>query len=76
MASLYKRGGWYWIAYYANGRHVQQPLHTRNERLARDAQKEIEYEVATGELELSSQLPLRTILQQFAEHMRRCPSRR
>jgi hypothetical protein len=69
MASLYKRGEWFWIAYYANGEHVQKSLGTNNERIAKEKQKRIEYELSIGELQAASRLPIRTVLQKFCEHL-------
>ena len=48
MACLYKRGGVYWIAYRVGGRVIQESLRTKNERLARNKRRKIEYELAVG----------------------------
>ncbi|HNQ22506.1 MAG TPA: site-specific integrase [Phycisphaerae bacterium] len=69
MASLYKRGEWFWIAYYANGQHVQKSLGTTNERVAKEKKKRIEYELSIGELQAASRLPIRMVLQRFCEHL-------
>jgi len=61
MASLYKRGTHFWIAYRLDGRRVQRSLRTNNERIARDQKRKIEYELAVGDLQLASKLPLSTI---------------
>ncbi len=69
MASLYRRGEWFWIAYYANGEHVQRALGTNDARIAKQKKKQIEYELSIGELQAASHLPIGTVLQQFCEHL-------
>ncbi len=69
MASLYKRGKCYWASYWVNNRQFQKSLRTKIERVARDKLKRLEYELAIGDLQLSSRLPIRTVLQSFCEHM-------
>jgi len=51
MACLYKRGKWYWVSYYVNGKQIKKSLHTKNERVARSKVKQIEYELSIGELQ-------------------------
>jgi hypothetical protein len=36
MASMYKRGRFYWVSYWVNNRQYQKSLRTKNERVARD----------------------------------------
>lgn len=69
MASLYRREEWFWIAYYANGEHVQRALGTNDKRIAKEKKKHIEYELSIGELQAASRLPIGTVLQQFCEHL-------
>lgn len=42
MATLYKRGNTWWVAYFVGGRRVQQSLKTANKTLAAEAVKVIE----------------------------------
>lgn len=70
MASIYKRGNFYWISYWVNNQQSQKSLHTKNERVAHDKLKRLEYELAIGDLQQSSRLPIRTVLQKFCEHLR------
>jgi integrase len=69
MASLYKRGDWFWIAYYLNGEHVQESLGTKSEQIAKEKKKRLEYELAIGDLQRASRLPIRMVLQKFCEHL-------
>lgn len=70
MASLYKRGETYWIAYTVSGKRVLRSLHTPNERIARDTKKQIEYELMTGDLQTESRLELPFIVEEFCRHLR------
>ena|GEM_PF-5219554 len=58
MASLYKRGKRYWVGYTLNGERVERSLFTTNLRVARDKKRKIEYELAIGDLDQASKLPL------------------
>lgn len=69
MASLYKRGEWFWVAYYANGEHVQRALGTNDKRIAKEKKKHIEYQLSIGELQAASRLPISAVLQKFCEHL-------
>ena len=65
MASLRKRGGQFWISYNFEGKRYRKPLGTNNERVAKSKLKQLEYELALGELQVASRLPLKTILEAF-----------
>ena len=69
MAGLYRRNKRFWICYHVNGEQIRQPLHTSNERVALARKRQIEYELAIGDLHVASQLPLHTILQGFCKHL-------
>lgn len=69
MASLFKRRKQYWVSYYINGVQVRRSLQTTSMRVARDKLKQIEYELATGDLQLSSELPLPEVLEDFCRHL-------
>lgn len=69
MACLYKRKGRYWIAYRLDGRLIQKSLWTANERIARDKKRKIEYELAVGDLQITSKLPLPTLLEAFCSYL-------
>ncbi len=65
MASLRKRGGQFWVSYNFQGKRYRKPLGTNNERVAKSRLKQLEYELALGELRVASRLPLATILMAF-----------
>lgn len=69
MASLYKRGGRFWIAYYFDGKLIQRSLRTTNLRVARDRKRKLEYELVTGDLHAASKLPLPVVLEAFCSHL-------
>ena len=69
MASLYKRGSRYWIGYTVNGRRVDRSLFTTNLRVARDKKRRLEYELAIGDLQQASKLPLASVLAAFCRHL-------
>ena len=69
MACLYKRKQTYWISYYVEGKLVQKSLRTSNEKIAVSKQRQIEYELALGDLHAASKLPLPAILQAFCQHL-------
>ena len=76
MACLYKRKGRYWIAYYVDGRLIQKSLRTTNERVARDKKRKIEYELAVGDLQTASKLPLPAILEAFCSYLETIATRK
>jgi len=65
MASLYKRGNYYWVTYYLDGHHVQKSLRTANRRIAERKHKRLEYEWALGDLHVASKTPLAVILEAY-----------
>lgn len=69
MASIYKRGKWFWVSYWVGGQHHQKSFQTKNQRVARDRLKRLEYELSIGDLHAASRLPIRMVLQKFCEHM-------
>ena len=70
MASLYKRGKRYWVGYTLNGERVERSLFTTNLRVARDKKRKIEYELAIGDLDQASKLPLVPMLEAFCKHLK------
>ena len=70
MASLYMRGRFFWVAYWVNGKQRQKSLGTKNETVARNKLKRLEYELAIGDLQKTSHLRLATILEEFCQHLR------
>ena len=69
MAGLYQRKQTYWISYYLEGKLVQKSLRTKNERVALAKQRQIEYELALGDLHAASKLPLPALLPAFCKHL-------
>jgi len=69
MASLYKRGDRYWISYYLDGEHVCKSLRTTILKIAQEKKRKIEYELAIGDLQPVSKLPLPKILSAFCQHL-------
>lgn len=49
MASLFKRGKYWWICYYKDGKRYQESLKTVEERVAKYRANEIENQVSRGE---------------------------
>lgn len=70
MASLFKRRKQYWASFYLDGRHIRRSLQTKNARVARSKLKKLEYELAVGDLHLTSRLPLPTILESFCTYLK------
>ena len=54
----YRRGARYWVAFYLNGELVRRSLRTDDERAAKTRLKQIEYELARGEYDPPTRLPL------------------
>ena len=54
MACLYKRKQTYWISYYLEGKLLQKSLRTNIQRVALSKKRQIEYELALGDLHLTS----------------------
>lgn len=51
MASIYKRGKFWWIAYYANGKQHRRPLRTQNKHVAMREKQALESEfLSSGRL--------------------------
>ncbi len=70
MACLYKRRKQYWISYYIDGTQVQKSLHTSNEKVAAAKKKQIEYQLALGELHAASQLQVPEVLEIFCRYLK------
>jgi hypothetical protein len=71
MACVYKRGKCYWISYYVGGTQVQKSLRTtRNERIARAKKRQLEYDLALGDLHLASKTPLPSILEASCQELK------
>ncbi len=49
MSSIFPRNGWYHIKYYENGKAVQYSLKTKDKGIAKQKQKEIDYQLAVGD---------------------------
>jgi len=76
MACLYKRKGRYWIAYRVGGRRIQKSLRTTNAGIAREKKRKIEYELAVGDLQMASKLPLPAILEAFCSYLETTTTRK
>ena len=75
MAHLYKRGRQYWISYYVSGDLVQRSLRTADGRIARAKKRQLEHDLALGDLHVASKTPLPSILEAFCQELmrpRRC----
>jgi hypothetical protein len=68
MASLLKRGKQSWVSYYLGGRHVRESLDTKLERVAAAKLKQLEYELATHQLQVAGKIPSSS-----ASHSLGCP---
>ena len=71
MASIFqrKKGGAWWIKYYANGRQVYYSLGTKDARVAKRVKRQIEGEEAKGELLAPSKTPLPAFLEDFCKFL-------
>jgi hypothetical protein len=71
MASIFQRrkGGSWWIKYYANGRQVYYSLGTKDTRVAKRVKRQIEGEEAKGELHAPSKTPLEAFLEDFCKFL-------
>jgi integrase len=71
MASIFqrKKGGTWWIKYYANGRQVYYSLGTKDARVAKRVKRQIEGEDAKGELLAPSKTPLPAFLEGFCKFL-------
>ena len=71
MASIFqrKKGGAWWIKYYANGRQVYYSLGTKDARVAKRVKRQIEGEDAKGELLAPSKTPLPAFLEDFCRFL-------
>ncbi len=58
MACLYKRGNCFWASYYLDGKQKKKSLGTTNRRVAKSKLKQLEYELALGDLHVANQLRL------------------
>ena len=47
MASIYKRGGTWWVAYYNNGKLRRRSLKTTNKRIAERQKQALEAELVS-----------------------------
>jgi hypothetical protein len=69
MATLYRRGKTWWVYTCTNGKRRRWSLGTTDERVAPQKLRKLEYEQATGELELPSITPIDSFLQAFCEYL-------
>jgi integrase len=71
MASIFqrKKGGTWWIKYYANGRQVYYSLGTKEVRVAKRVKRQIEGEEAKGELLAPSKTPLPAFLEDYCKFL-------
>jgi len=70
MASMYKRGKQFWVSYYITNKQIKKSLKTTNERIAKSKLKKLEYELALGDLKVSSKLLLPVILEAFCKELK------
>lgn len=70
MATAYRRGKIFHVAFRRKGRLVLRSLQTANKWIARDKARKIDRELLLGEAEDASQLPLATIIAAFCEYRR------
>ncbi len=69
MASIYKRGSVWWIKFHLNGTRIQHSLCTDNKRVAVDKKRQIEYQLATGQLVRPSETPLVEFLEDYCQYL-------
>lgn len=76
MASIYKRSGVWHVYYRQNGKRIRYSLETRNERVAKDKLKKIEYELMKGQHIGPRKTPIIDFLQDFLAHLENSISHR
>ena len=69
MASIHKRSGVWHVYYRQNGKRIRYSLETRNERVAKDQLKKIEYELMTGQHIRPQKTLLINFLNDFLAHL-------
>ncbi len=71
MASIFQRrkGGAWWIKYYANGHQVYYSLGTKDARVAKQIKRQVEGEEAKGELLAPSRTPLPAFIEDFCKFL-------
>ncbi len=69
MATLYRRGKVWWVYSGVKGERYRWSLETTDERTAKLKLRKIEYQQATGDLDLPSVTPIDLFLQSFCEHL-------
>lgn len=69
MAGLYKRGKTFWVIYRIGGQLIRKSLETKNERVARSKFRQMEYEIALGDLQVTTEIPLSAFLETFCQHL-------
>lgn len=69
MACLFKRGEKFWVSYYLSNQQIKKSLGTSDERVAKSKLKKLEYELAIGDLQGASKIPLISILEAFCKEL-------
>lgn len=69
MATLYRRGKTWWVYTCTRGVRRRWSLRTSDERIAKQKLRKLQYEQASGDLELPSVTPLEPFLQTFCEYL-------
>ncbi|VGO18941.1 hypothetical protein [Pontiella sulfatireligans] len=69
MASIHKRSGVWHVYYRQNGKRIRYSLETRNESVAKDKLKKIEYELMTGRHIRPQKTLLIDFLKDFLVHL-------
>ena len=70
MASIYRRGKIWWIHYLVCGKAVQKSLGTASEQVALRKKKQVEGLEAAGQLDLPTQIPISTFLEEFCAFLK------
>jgi hypothetical protein len=69
VASIFRRGGVWWIKYYLRGIPVQESLHTPSERVALDHKRQTEYKLSTHTLVLPTETPVAEFLEDYCHYL-------
>jgi integrase len=68
MASIYKRGRFYWIKYYVGSRCIRESLGTADFRKAERLKAKKELDIEKGEVDLTHKITIDGFLSQYAEY--------
>jgi len=69
MAGIYKCGNKFRVSYCVNNKQIKNSLSTSNKRVARSTLRELECELALGDLHVATKLPLPEVPDAFCKEL-------